>query len=351
MPEGVNSRRSREVTTKDDVSLRELYDEGTRILDIFNNEAEFPFRDLFVEEVGEQMFKQYPPGEFLWEEIAEGEHARTAEMEDPKWQTVSVAKFGRSLGMTQEFIEDHSAEMVTRRFEKLVEGASELQRRHIMDAIDKGIADGREIWYTIDKYGDYDFNPDHNHRFDDTGELGEKFGFSNADEDGLTPTQHVSLALDDIRHHGKGSDPVVLCGAGFKRAVREEWMLTQDYHVPQAENMRTDDLWESDFSIDGANVIQTSWLTGTDFFVVDRGSEEPLKMHEKRPVQLTRPSGGQVQNPSDLIGAYGSGRWGFRMVDPLDAVYVNPDNLVGEDGEDLEFGSFEGAGTIDRTSA
>lgn len=327
MPEGVSGYgRSRELTTKDDVPLRELLDMGEQIIDVFNNDAEFPFRDLFVTSVGQQMWKQYAPGEFEWEELAEGEAPRTGEESDPEYTAVEVAKYGRSLGMTQEFVEDHEAEFVQRRFEKLVEGAAELQREHILRVIDNGIADGRNLWYTVDDYGAYEFNQDHNHRFTSTDELGTQHGFSSGTA--LTPHKHIELAMDELRHHGKGDQVVALCGAGFKRKLRDEITWNADYHIPEASNLRTRDLWRGDIpNIDGAAIMQTAWLTGDDFYLVDTGTESPVKMHEKRPVQLTRPQGGQVQHPGELLGASGTGRWGFKFVDPLDAVYVSPDNF------------------------
>lgn len=322
---------TRELTTKDDVPLRELLDESLQVVDYFNEEATFPFRDLFVEEVDQQTFKQFPQGEFDWEELAEGEHPRTAEMDDPKTIAFSVAKFGRALGFTQEFFEDHTSERVQRRMEKLIAGATELQRTHIMDVIDNGIADGRDLWYDVDDYGGYEFENDHNHWFDDTDALAGDADDGYSDGTEIRASKHIELGMDHLRHHGKGNQVVALVGAPFKRKLRNEITWNLDHHIPEAQNLRTSDLWTSDVpDVDGARIMQTPWLTGSEFYLVDTSTENPVKMHEKRPVQLTRAQGGQVQKPGELLGASGTGRWGFKFVDPLDALYVNADNIEEE---------------------
>jgi hypothetical protein len=314
------TRPTRELTTKDDVSLRELLDMGERIIDVFED-ADFPFRDLFVQKVGQDMWKQYEPGEFTWEELAEGEHPRTGEDTDPRWTTVQVAKYGRSLGLTQEFLEDHSSEHVQRRYTKMVDGVAELQRNQILDVISNGIADGRELWYHVDDYGGYEHSQTHNHKFTDTDSL---FDDDGTDDTKYPAHEHVERAMDELRHHGKGDQVVCLTGAPFKRSLRDEITWNADYHIPEAERLRTRDLWRGDIpNIDGAAIMQTAWLTENEFYLVDTGTDAPVKMREKRPVQLTRANGGQVQHPGELVGASGSGRWGFKFVDPLDAVYVN----------------------------
>lgn len=309
----------RNLTTKDDVSLREIYDTATRTIDVFNN-AEFPFRDLFVTQVGQQMFQQYPKGEFEWEELAEGESPRTAEMGDPNWLAVQVDKFGRSLGFTQEFIEDHDSEAVQRRLTRLVEGAAEKQRQQIMTVIDNGIADGRTLWYEVEDYGGYTHGNDPDHWFTSTSEL-------SGDANSYTASKHIEMANDKLREYGRANDTVVLCGAPFKRALKDDLTWNANYRIPSADNLRSEDLEESDISVDGSDIIQTPWLTGNEFYVLDAGGEAPIKMHEKRPVQLTRPNGGPATEPGELLGASGTARYGFKFVDPVAGVYVSPDDI------------------------
>ena len=312
---------TRNLTTKDDVSLRELLDRAERRVEYFNEDADFIFRDLFVEEVSQQHFTQLPDGEFEWEELAEGEHPKTAEYDDQLRMAISVSKFGRALGFTQEFINDHDSEQVQKRMMRLIEGAMELQQDQIMSVIDDGIADGSQLWYEPKDYGDYSFSRTHNHTFTSTGAL---FPDSNPH----TPSEHIEEAADEIKHHpNAGSNLIGLVSSGFKRSLRDEITWDAQYRIPMADGLRSEDIRNVDVSIDGVDIVQTPWLTGNSFYVVDAGGEKPVKMHEKRPVQITRPSGGQVSDPGELIGASGSGRWGFRMADPLGAVKVEPDDL------------------------
>jgi len=312
---------TRNLTTKDDVPLRELLDTAERIVDVFNDVADFPFRDLFVENVPQQHFTQLPDGEYKWEELAEGEHPRTAEYDDQKRVPLSVAKYGRSLGFTQEFIEDNDSQQVEKRFRRLVEGAQELMQDHILDVIDSGIPDGtQDAWYTVEDYGNYSFSDDHQHRFSSTDDL---FGDGNSHE----AHEHIEQLADHLRHHGRGENLVGLTSASFKRSLRDEITWDAQYNIPMASNLRTTNINDATINIDGVSLLQTPWVTGDEIYVVDAASDKPVKMHEKRPVQLTRPNGGAVQQPGELLGASGTGRWGFKMADPLGAAYINADDL------------------------
>jgi hypothetical protein len=310
---------TRGLTTKDDVPLRELLDTAERILDIYD-EADFPFGDLFVESTGQQNFTQLPEGEFTWEELAEGEDPRTADYDEQKRMAIETATYGRGLGFSQQFIEDHTSNQVTKRVQRLIEGAVDLKQDHIMSVINNGIADGRTLWYDVHDRGAYTFDNDHNHWFSQTSDL---FSDSNPHD----ASKHIGRAVDHLKHHGKGDRPVVLTSAGFKRELRDEVSWDATYHVPMASGLRSQDVREAELRIEGAEIMQTEYLNGNDFYVVDAGGDKPIKQYTKRPVQLSRPQGGQVKTPGELLGAEGTARWGMKFADPLDAVYVNADDV------------------------
>lgn len=310
---------TRGLTTKDDVPLRELLDTAERIIDIYD-EADFPFKDMFVESTGQQNFTQLPEGEFTWEELAEGEDPRTAEYDEQKRMAIATATYGRSLGFSQEFIEDHTSEQVEKRVQRLIEGAVDLERTQIMNVIDNGIADGRELWYDVPDRGAYTFTNQHDHYHEDSSAL---FGDAND----YKPSEHIGRAVDDLKHHGKGDRPVVLTSAGFKRSLRDEVSWDSTYHIPMATGLRQKDIRNTELTIEGARIMQTEFLNGNDFYVVDAGGDNPIKQFTKRPVQLSRPQGGQVKTPGELLGAEGTARWGMKFADPLDAVYVNATNV------------------------
>jgi hypothetical protein len=94
-----------------------------------------------------------------------------------------------------------------------------------------------------------------------------------------------------------------------------------------ASGLRSEDLRDVQLTIEGAEIMQTEWLNGSDFYVVDAGGDKPVKKYTKRNVQLSRPQGGQVKTAGELLGAEGTARWGMKFADPIDAVYVNPDDL------------------------
>lgn len=311
----------REIYTKDDVPLAELLDVAQTIIDVFN-EAERPFRDLFVEQVDQAQFTQDLPGEMTWELLAEGEHPRTGDIGQPFNMAMSVEKYGRSLGFTQEFIEDHTSEQVTKRVRELVAGHTEREETVIKDTLDAGIADGSTLWYDVPDYGGYTHSRTHDHKFMSTDEL---FGTSGT---AYEPREHIEEAADHLRHHGRYGPFVALCGQPLVRKIKNDLSWDASYHIPWDSNLRSVDVHDLDITIDGVRLVQTAYITGDEFYLTQVQNDQPLKYYEKRPVQLTSPNGGQVNFPGELIGASGSARYGVKMADPLGAVYVKGDNFA-----------------------
>lgn len=312
--------RNRELNTKDGVPLSELLDTVTGIVDIYN-EAERPFRDLFVEQVDQQTFTQDPNGgEMTWEELAEGEAPRTGDIKDGKQMTFRIAKYGRSLGFTQEFIEDHTEEQVLKRFRKMIGGAKKLEEQKIFETLQNGIADGRTLWYDVPDYGDYSHTNNHDHWFEDTDSL---FDNDGVDDTSYEAHEHLEAGKDHLTHHGFEGPFVALMGTSFKRKLRDEFTYNAQYHIPMATNMRSSDIHDLDIVVDNIRAVETPWISGDEFYLTQVQNGSPLKYYERRPVQVTAPNGGEARHPGDLLGASGSARYGLKMADPLRALYVN----------------------------
>lgn len=307
----------REITTKDDVPLSDLLLDAVAEIELFN-EAQRPFRELLAQNVTERTFRVHT-GDMTWEELAEGEHARTGRMDSTE-MAFSVKKYGRSLGYTQEFIEDNTADIVRREFQELVEGALSKEHEVLFDIVKDGWADGSNLWFDPEDYGAYEFSRSHNHSFADTQEL---FGGSGA----KTATAHIREANKEIRHHGK-RPTVALMSSEMAGEFVDELAYNSDYHIPTAEGLRETALPEATMVIDGVRLLQTAWLTDNEVHVV-AGDERPIYFHEARPVQLTQgENGGPVGDPGDLLGSYGSVRYGAAIADPLSGVKFYADDLA-----------------------
>lgn len=312
-----------EVKTKDGVPLEELLEKARRLIDIYN-EAERPFRDLFVEQVSQQTFYQEPPGaDIEWEELAEGEHPRTVgRTPDDRQMFIRDKKYGRAIGYTQEFVEKHNEDRILRKIRTMLEGAETVQQDLIMSALEDGVADGRELWYDVPDYGAHSFTNTHDHRFADTDEL---FDADGVDDTSYTAHRHIEEAKRQLTHHGFNGPFVGLISTDFKYSLRDEVSWDAQYHLPMATGMRSADIHNLDIVIDGVRLVESPWMEGNEMWVTQVQNGSPVKFYEDLPIQLTQGSegGGPVLSPGDLLGAHGSARWGVKMVDPLRAVYVN----------------------------
>jgi hypothetical protein len=308
---------NRQVTTKDDVPLADLFMDALAEIEIFND-AERPLRELFAQNVDDRTFRVHT-GDMTWEELAEGEHARTGRL-DSSQMSFSVKKFGRSLGYTQEFIEDNTADIIRREFQELVDGALQKEHEVLFDIVKDGWADGSNIWFDPEDYGAYTHTASHNHQFSSTQEL------FDGNTDPHTPAEHIREANEDLRHHGK-MPTVALMSSDKAREIVTSLTDSADYHIPMAENLRQTPLPNLDITIDGVTPLQTAWLTGDEVHVV-AADENPLYFNEARPVQLTQgENGGPVGDPGDLLGSYGSVRYGAVIADPLSGVKFNADDV------------------------
>ncbi|SEG35861.1 phage major capsid protein [Halobellus limi] len=304
--------------TKDGVPLSELLARAEAELNLFN-QAPRVIREMLGQNVDEQVFKVYT-GDMEWEELAEGEHPRTGELAS-KEMAFSVSTFGRSLGMTQELIEDHSADYVLRRIDALAEGALKKEHDVVFNTIRGAWADGSGLWFTPEDYGNRSFSATHDHTYADTNDL---FG----DADAHTAREHLEILAEDVEEHGKVAS-IAIVGSDFARALKSELTWAASYNIPTFESLRTTSFPENGLEVDGLRVYKSMWVDATEAHVI-AADERPLYFHERRPVQLSSGEyGGPVSDPATLLGAYGSARYGAIVPDPLaGAKIVAADNLA-----------------------
>lgn len=320
-----------DITTKDDVPLESLLDRTRTIVDHFND-ASRPFRDMFVEQVGQKEFEELPNDkEVKWNELAEAEHPETVDIGDGVHITMRTQKFGQALHFTQERLQRENADRITRRVNKMLEGYVKRQQDDIYDVLFNGIADGsEEIWYTVDDYGEYTFSQTHSHRFTTTNGLFSSEGMDHPyDATAAQSAQrHVSVAADHLRHHDRNGPYICLTSQKFARRLKDEMDLGTQTYLPEARNLLAQDIQDFDIVVDNCNIVQTPWIMGDEFMVTEVGNGSPIKYFEEFPVRFTGPNGAPVRSPGDLIGAYAHANYGLKMVDPLGAVHVEPDNIA-----------------------
>jgi hypothetical protein len=306
---------AREIFTKDDVPLVEVAEQTQNLVDYFND-ADRPFRDLFVEEVDQQTFLQEIEAEpDEWEKLAEGEFPGTTRDKDDNYyqMTIRTEEYGRSLGMTQKFLENSTSDHILKQVRNVLEEGMETEERVIHDVIFNGISDGSEdLWFDVPDHGDYGFNRDHSHVFADSSEL---FGDTNAH----SHLDHIEEAADELYHHGWDGQKVLLGSLDFKRGLRNE-LEGHNFHIPMATGMRSTDLRDLTVNPRGVSVLTTPYLTGDEFYVIGVG-ENPVKEYIDREMQITRPTGGPAAEPGQIINAHATMDFGVSMTNPLGAVH------------------------------
>lgn len=318
--------RRHELHTADGVPIDEMLEMVRTAIDKFND-ANKPFTDMFADVVSEQTFRQEPDYEDVyWDRRAEGEHPRTMREpdKDDRWVTIRSDEYTKGLGMTQKYVRKTDSSDIINKLQGLLEGAQNTEERLVYNTLQNGISDGTsDVWYEVRDYGEYTFNQDHNHVFPDSQAL---FGDSNA----YAPHEHIEEAKHQLTHHGAGGPFVALVSNQFKRLVRDEISWDASYHIPMANNMRMEDIRDLDIQIDGVGLVESPWMTGNKFYVTQAGGSSPIKLLRDRPVQVNRPNGAVVRSPGDLLGANATAEWGCRMIDPLGAVEVDPDNITNQ---------------------
>jgi hypothetical protein len=314
--------RRHELHTADGKNIEDLLEMARTLFDRYN-EAERPFTEMFAETVSEQTFYQEPRmDDIYWDKISEGEQPRSMREEDydDKWMTIRSDTFSKSLGMTQKYIRRTDSSDIVDKLQRLLTGAKNTEEQLVYNALTNGIIDGSGTWYDIRDYGENSFTNNHSHVFSSTSDL---FDDSNSHY----PHEHIEEAKRELTHHGMEGPFAALCSNSFKRSMRDEISWDAQYHIPQANSMRSSDVQDLDIVIDGVNLVEDPYMTGDKFYVAQVQNDAPIKFLEDRPVQVTRPNGALVRSPGDLLGANATADFGCRMADPLAAVEVVADDL------------------------
>jgi hypothetical protein len=316
--------RDPELYTADDVPLVEIAENAQKIVDYFNNEADVPFRDVFVEELDQQTFIQEvneaQPDKF--EKLSEGEFPGFQNQTDkPRYNelTIRAEEYGKSLGMSQRYVENATSDQVQRKVEEVVEGATETMMDVIFDVMFDSVYDGSgDLWFQIPDYGSYEFDDTHSHQIPDTTALMDDVGMPTSGSNGYLASSHFEAAAEHLRHHGwTNGEKVALVSKDWKFKLKQE--LTQDpgYHIPMADNLRNTNIRDMDvYQPGGVTIMQSPWLQGDEFLVYDVGIQ-PVKMYEERELQLTQPQGGPVSLPGDLLNGSGTMSFGVACTNPL----------------------------------
>lgn len=322
---GADTSRAREpqVYTKDDVPLVEIAENAQKIVDYFNNEADVPFRDIFVDELDQQTFIQEineaRPDEF--DRLSEGEFPSFQnDTSKPRYNelTIRAEEYGKAMGLTQRYVENATSEQVQRKVDEVVEGATETMMTTIFDVMFDSVYDGSgDLWFEVPDYGSYTFDQSHSHQIPDSQTLMDDAGIPDSG-DGYTAGQHFEAAAEHLRHHGwTNGEKVALVSKDWKFKLKQELTYDADYHIPMASNLRNTSIREMDaYSPGGVTVIQSPWLTGDEFLLYDTGIM-PVKMYTERELQLTQPQGGPVMHPGDLLNGSATMSFGVACTNPL----------------------------------
>jgi hypothetical protein len=320
----VKYEREKHLHTADDVPLEDVVENVEDIVDYFNNEAEVPFMDIFVDEVSQQTFIQEineaRPDQF--EELAEGEFPGFQnDTSKPRYNelTIRTNEYGKSLGMTQKYVEDATSEQLQEKVEEVVDGATETMMDDVFDVIFNSVYDGSGgLWFEVPDYGAYQFDDTHSHQVPDTQALFNDIEVPDAAGDGYTAQQHIEAAAEHLRHHGwTTGQKVALVSKNWKFKIKDELTYSADYDIPMAENLRNTSIRDMDGPTPGGvTLMQSPYLTGDEFIIYDAGIS-PVKMYQDRELQLTQPSGGPVMHPGDIINGSATMSYGLANTNPL----------------------------------
>lgn len=333
----------KQILTKDDVPLYELGNETLEMMDLFNEDADRGFVDMFSQNVSSRTFMTRT-GDMEWEEVAELEHARTGSIEDYQ-MAFSVDTYAKDLGFSREFVEDSPSELIRDHVSEVVTGGREKIFDVVFDVLTNGIADGSELWFEPDDHGAYTFDRDHNHSYsglNDNADDTSKVLFE--DTSAHTPTEIARNLSGEITHHG-GQPDVTLVPQELADLFIEERTegFGSQFYVPQAENLVSTSFDDGDnvVQVNGSVVMQTAWLRPDEdgnypMYMYD-STQNPVKTHWVREMEITDNSGAPVGgaggfrgDPGALLGTYGSMRFGAKFGNPLAGTYlpVDPDEVT-----------------------
>lgn len=322
-----------EVKTKDNYDLTTLLLDGFNTFELYRDEVERPFKELFTYQVSERVFQTDLRGDMEWDELAEGEHFGTGSMERED-EYMSVREYGRALNWNRHYIERHTREELNRELAELAQGYDKLEHERIMSHLFAGAADGTSIWFEPPDKGKYTFSKTHDHTFANTDELfvSDPYAPQDAGAAGTahTPTEHIRRGNAHLRHHEK-NPRVALCSSQFAEQFVDEVSWEASYYFPMAEGLRSRGLDEANSRVDGVTLMQTPWINdnGTDYTFYVVSDDQPIAMNEEAPLQMVENnSQAPIIRTDQLYDAQGYARVGWKVTDPLSIVKVTADNLA-----------------------
>lgn len=325
--------RHTQIRTKDNYELTDVLMDGFNTFDVYNDDVDKPFREMFTRSVSERVFQTDRYGKMPWDEIAEGEHMGTGSTEDFE-QFMSVAEYGRALGWNRQYIERHTREELNRDFTKLAEGYDEMEHDMILAQLFSAAADGSELWFQPPDKGSYGFTKTHNHTFGSTDALFAEDEFTDqsyAAGAAHTPTKHIRVAANHLKHHQK-SPRLALVSSQFAEQFKDEIAWEADYYFPMASDIRERGL-SDDAMVDGVRLMETPWLNDLEtadqyqFYVVS--DDDPIARNEEvAPTLAANESGAPLNRADQIFNAHGYARFGLAVEDPLSVVSVTADNLA-----------------------
>lgn len=317
--------RNTKILTADGVPLEELMQYGNDLTAEFEANTDKMFQSLLGQEVNQRVF-QRRLGEINWQKVAEGEKPRTGTL-DSESMAFTIDEFNAGLGWNRNYIEDNPGTLLQREMEALMEGADERVFEETFAVMEGGIADGTELeWTAPPSPGTRDFAEDHNHVFDGTNSGTDVTNALFDDSNAHSAGEHVARANVELQHHKYNPD-VAFVSPDLGWKLLNEQNDAYNFQIREARDLLNTPLPEVQFNIGGTRVVQTAELEGDTFYVFDT-SLKPLYYNWVRPVELTQENGAPVNDPTELMGAIGSARFGIKMVNPFAGVKVTPDNIA-----------------------
>lgn len=326
-----------ELHTKDDVPLWQIAETSMNMVDIFRDEADRGFIERFSETVDSRTFIARN-GDVTWDEVAgELENATVAQGLTDYQKAFNVTSYAKNLGVTRDFVEDATAAEIERHISEIMDGGRQKRFDVVFNVLKNGIADGSTLWYEPDDHGEYTFTNTHNHTYDGLNNNSDGTPAKPLFDDTAahSPTEIVRELQKELEHHGMRGD-TLLCDRDFADYFVEEREagFGSQFHVPAAEQLTEDLNAEDNLRVAGCDILKTSWLKpasdGDHTVYLYDSTANPVKISDVRPMELTDNTGAPIgDNPrsrgavgQDLLGAFGSMRFGAEFNDPLMGVKV-----------------------------
>lgn len=307
-----------DIYTSDDRPLSELLSYGQALTHEYQTHDNL-FQSLLGRTVDQRVFRKRTV-ESTWEKSSEVERPRVGSKVTSRSMAFTIDEFKHGLGWTRNFVEDNPIDLLREDMDAMIRAADDLMFAETMGVVENGIADGSTLeWMEPPAPAGRSFSANHNHVFVDTNDL---FGDANAH----TIRQHIGTAGLELSHHRYRPDLAIVSPELANKLLYED-TNGMNYQIREARDLLTTPLANVEFNVNGTRVVQTADIEGDDFYVFDT-SRRPVYYNWVRPVEIAQESGAPIVDPSDLITAVGSARFGIAMANPFAGVKVTPDNIA-----------------------